>query len=400
MLIDEAPEVAAFRAEVRAFVQQNLPQDIRDKCARGLYLEKEDFVRWQKILREQGWLGAAWPKEYGGAEWDLGKQLTFVQECALNDGPMIKPYGINMLGPVIYSFGTDEQKRKYLPDILDSKTWWCQGYSEPNAGSDLASLKTFAERDGDYYVVNGTKMWTTEAHYADMMHALVRTSREGKPQQGISFLLIDMKSPGLSIQPIMTLEGHHHTNQTFFDNVRVPVENLVGVEGGGWNIAKFLLGNERIAIADTGPKLRLMQHIRHLAMAIETDPRVSPADHAAFQSRIADLDIQLAMLVTMERRYVDAWQAGAPRNGPEASLLKIRGTEILQALTELAMDLEGPWGAVHDPALLARQPDAPTSLTERASAMAHEYLYGRAWSIFGGSNEIQRNIIAQTIAAK
>jgi alkylation response protein AidB-like acyl-CoA dehydrogenase len=400
MFTDEPPEVAAFRAEVREFVRGNLPDDIREKCRRGLYLEKDDFVRWEKIVRAKGWLGAAWPREHGGSDWDLGKQLTFVQECALNDAPMIKPYGINMLGPVLFTFGTSEQKRRYLPDILDSRTWWCQGYSEPNAGSDLAAIKTFTQRDGDHYVVNGTKMWTTEAHYADMMHALVRTSREGKPREGISFLLIDMNSPGLSIQPIITLEGQHHTNQTFFDNVRVPVENLVGEEGAGWNIAKFLLANERVAIADTGPKLRLIEHIKKKAAAIEHDPRVSAGEHSAYRARIADLDIQLSVLVTMERRYVEAWQAGASRNGPEASILKIRGTEILQALSELALDLEGPWGAVHDPALLAQGHQATATPAQRASATAHEYLSDRAWSIFGGSNEIQRNIIAQIIASR
>ena len=398
-LAHDTPETAAFRGEVRDFVQQRLPPDLVDASARGLELHRDDFLRWERILKVKGWFAAAWPKEFGGADWDLGRQLTFVQEAALNDAPMLRPYGVNMLGPVLQTFGTQAQKDRYLPDILESRTWWCQGYSEPNAGSDLASLKTFAARDGDYYVINGTKMWTTEAHWADMMHALVRTSREGKPQEGISFLLIDMKTPGITIEPILTLDGQHHTNQLFFDDVRVPAENLVGEEGQGWAIAKFLLANERIAIADTGPKLRLLRHLRALMESIKHQPRVPGAEFARLRSRLIDLDIQLQILVTLERRYVDAWQNGASRNGPEASLLKIRGTEILQDLAELGLELQGLWGAVHDPALLRTGRETTRSAAEAASAMAHEFLYSRCWSIFGGSNETQRNIIAQSIAS-
>lgn len=399
-LIEEAADVAAFRAELRDFIGANLPADIAEASARGLELGREDFLRWERVLRQKGWFAAAWPTAYGGAGWDLGRQLTFVQESGIVGAPVLKPYGVNMLGPVLQHFGTQAQKDRYLPDILDSKTWWCQGYSEPNSGSDLASLKTFAVREGDHYVVNGTKMWTTEAQWANMMHALVRTSRDGKPQQGISFLLIDMTTPGISIQPIVTLDGQYHTNQTFFDNVRVPVENLVGEEGGGWTIAKFLLANERISIADTGPKLRLLAQLKALLAAIEHDPRVPVAEYLRLKSRTVDLDIQLQVLVTLERRYVDAWQGGAPVAGPEASLLKIRGTEILQALAELAIELRGSWGAVHDPASLHAKPGSPASPVEAASALAHEFLYSRCWSIFGGSNEIQRNIIAGSIAGR
>ena len=397
-LADEAPDVTAFRAEVREFVQQHLPADLAHASARGLELHRDDFLRWERVLRKKGWFAAAWPQEFGGAGWDLSRQLTFVQEAALNNAPMLRPYGVNMLGPVLQTFGTQAQQDRYLPDILESRTWWCQGYSEPNAGSDLASLKTFAVRDGDHYVINGTKMWTTEAHWADMMHALVRTSREGKPQEGISFLLIDMKTPGITIEPIVTLDGQHHTNQLFFDDVRVPVENLVGEEGQGWAIAKFLLANERIAIADTGPKLRLLRHLRGLLEAIKRDRHVPGVEFARLRSRLIDLDIQLQVLVTLERRYVEGWQKGASRTGPEASLLKIRGTEILQDLAELGLEMQGLWGAVHDPALLKAGRDTPRSAAEAASAMGHEFLYSRCWSIFGGTNEIQRNIIAQSIA--
>ncbi len=222
-----------FRAEVREFVASDLDPATRKKVENAIYLEKEDYVNWQKALHRKSWFGAWWPGQFGGKDWGLAQEHAFLQECALNAAPMLIPYGVNMVGPVLYTFGNQEQQRKYLPGILANDTWWCQGYSEPNAGSDLASLTTTAVLDGDHYVVNGTKMWTTEAHWADMMHCLVRTDKSGKKQQGITFLLIDMKTPGLTVEPIVTLDGVHHTNQTFFDNVRVPVENVVGEPGDG-----------------------------------------------------------------------------------------------------------------------------------------------------------------------
>jgi alkylation response protein AidB-like acyl-CoA dehydrogenase len=390
---DETPKAAATRAEMREFIRANLPPTLARKVDIGLELEKADYTGWEKILHAQGWFGVAWPPEYGGAGWGLERQLTFIQEAALNNAPMILPYGVNMVGPVLATFGTPAQQQKYLPDILASRTWWCQGYSEPNSGSDLASLQTFAVREGNEYVINGTKMWTTQAHWADMMHCLVRTSRQGRPQEGITFLLIDMKTPGITVRPIVTLDGQHHTNQTFFDNVRVPVENRVGAEGEGWKIAKFLLANERIAIADTGPKLKLLGDIKRIF-----------AEHAgawpsgvksAFALRIADLEIQLAVLCMAERRFITGWASGASRDGPEASLLKIRGTEILQQIAELALDLEGPLAMVHDPADLHLPAATAFTPAQRASMMANHYLYSRCWSIFGGTNEIQRNIIAR-----
>jgi len=388
----EKTDADGFRAEVRSFVQAHLPEDIARKGRDGLELTKDDYVRWQKILRHHGYFAGAWPVEYGGGGWDLEKQLIFVQEAALNHAPMIIPYGVNMVGPVIYTFGDAAQKERYLPGILESDTWWCQGYSEPNAGSDLSSLKTTAVRDGDHYVVNGSKMWTTEAHWADMMHCLVRTDREAKAQRGISFLLIDMASPGIEIRPIVTIDGQHHTNEVFLDNVRVPVENRVGEEGQGWSIAKFLLANERVSIADTGPKLLLLRRLRAM---LEQKP-ASPAD-VLLQARLGALATELVALAELEERYIANWANGGSKEGPEASLLKIRGTEILQALTELALEIEGPLGAVHDPSLLhASQPGSDTAFVA-ASAMAHQYLYGRCWSIFGGTNEIQRNIIARSL---
>ena len=398
MLITESAAAAAFREEVREFVVANLPRDLAEKGRLGLELTRDDYVCWQKILHTRGWFAAAWPVEHGGAGWDLERQLILAQEAALNNAPLISPYGVKMVGPVIYTFGNDEQKARFLPGILSSDTWWCQGYSEPNSGSDLASLKTFAARDGDHYVINGTKMWTTEAHWADMMHCLVRTSREGKPQQGISFILLDMKTPGLTIRPIVTVDGQHHTNQIFFDDVRVPVENRVGREGDGWAIAKFLLANERVAIADTGPKMRFLGDLKRAYAAL--DPALVPeASRTVLGQRLAEAAIQLLTLCALERHYVRQWSAGASKDGPEASILKIRGTEVLQLMTELALDLEGPLAAAHDPADLHRPPGSAFSPAQRASLIAHQYLYGRCWSIFGGTNEIQRNLIARAILA-
>lgn len=389
-VVQETP----FRAEVREFVRAHLPEDIARKGALGLEIHKEDYVRWQKILHEKGWFGAGWPVEHGGAGWNIEQQLIFLQESSLNNAPMIIPYGVNMIGPVLQEFGTEEQRAKYLPGILSSDTWWCQGYSEPNSGSDLASLKTSAVRDGDHYIVNGTKMWTTEAHWADMMHCLVRTDREVKPQRGISMLLIDMTSPGIEVQPIVTIDGQHHTNQLFLDNVRVPVENLVGEEGQGWTIAKFLLSHERVAIADTGPKLRLLQNIK--AMLAEVQP--SPS-RARLADKLAGAEIELLTLCALEQSYVSRWAEGASREGPEASVLKIRSTEILQRLSEIALEIEGPLGGAHDPSDLHLKPHGQFTPAQRASFMAHQYLYGRCWTIFGGTNEIQRNLIARSLVS-
>lgn len=395
--MDAQQELDAFREEVRDFVVDHLPADIARKGRLGLKMVKDDHVRWQKILREKGWFAAAWPEAYGGAGWGLEKQLIFLQEAALNNAPMIIPYGVNMVGPVLYTFGTEEQQARFLPGILSSDTWWCQGYSEPNSGSDLASLKTFAERDGDHYVVNGTKMWTTEAHWADWMHCLVRTDRDGKPQKGITFLLIDMRAPGIDIKPIVTIDGIHHTNQIFLDNVRVPVENRVGEEGGGWTIAKFLLANERVAIADTGPKLKLMQHLKETYENHIASGQISGPGRALLEARLAKVEARLHALCAMERSYVRAWAEGAPRNGPEASVLKVSGTEVLQEMTELGIELQGLLGQVHDPEDLYLSGVTNLSPAQHASALAHEYLYSRCWSIFGGTNEIQRNIIAGSV---
>lgn len=389
-------QASAWRRTVREFTQKNLPQHIALKGELGLKIEKEDYVSWQKIMGAHGLFACAWPAEHGGQDWDLVKQLLFTQETAINSAPMLSPYGVKMVGPVIYSFGNEAQKAQHLPGILSNEIWWCQGYSEPGAGSDLASLKTFAELDGDHYIVNGAKLWTTEAHWADWMHCLVRTDREAKAQNGISFLLIDMATPGISIKPIVTIDGLHHTNATFFDNVRVPVSNRVGDEGKGWSIAKFLLANERVSIADTGPKLRLLKHVRAMYRAMLADASVPAAIKAQHSNKLADLTIQLTTLCAMERQYIEAWATGKPF-GAEASILKIRGTEILQAICEFALEIEGPLAAAHDPADSHLPPDTKLSAAQHASLIGYEYLYSRCWSIFGGTNEIQRNIIAKQV---
>ncbi|SCW71854.1 Acyl-CoA dehydrogenase [Sphingobium faniae] len=386
--------IAAFRQEVRDFVAANLPDDIREKVSRYRDLDKSDYVRWQKILQDRGWLLGGWASEWGGAGWSPIQQLAFLQESGIAGAPMIIPYGVSMVGPVIQRFGTAEQKARHIPGIVSSDIWWCQGYSETGAGSDLASLKTSARRDGDHFVVNGSKMWTTEAHWADWMHCLVRTDASGRKQDGISFLLIDMQTPGITIRPIVTIDGQHHTNQIFFDDVRVPAENLVGEEGAGWKIAKFLLSHERLSISDTGPKLRLMNRLRDMNRAVQADPHVDPMLKATLARRLADVAVEIETLRAMEHYFVEGWDMGRPQ-GADASILKVRGTEILQKLSILATDLQGVHAASHDPDHLHRTADRPDTPAEIASAMTHQYLYGRCWSIFGGTNEVQRNLIAR-----
>ena len=390
------PQEQVFQQEVRDFIRQNLPADIKYKVQNNLLLKKDDHVRWQQILGDQGWFGGSWPKAYGGQGWGDIQQYIFDQENALGGAPFIIPYGVNMVGPVIYTFGSDEQKEHYLPDILSNKTWWTQGYSEPNAGSDLASLKCAARRDGDEYVINGTKMWTTQAHYADMMHILVRTDDSGRKQQGITFLLLDMTSPGITIAPIVTIDGVHHTNQTFFDDVRVPVANRVGEEGDGWKIARFLLEHERTAIADTGAKTRGIAAIKKQLQKRDTK-EPGNSQNLLFKMRLAQIETEQLALIAMEQRLVRDWQSGV-NVSYRASALKIRATELQQTLSVLFSDLNGPYKAAYevehvDQGAVVENPRPSIA----AAGGGYLYLYGRCASIYGGSNEIQRNIIAKTV---
>lgn len=397
MKFDFSPDDLTFQKEVRSFLDASLPDDIRKKVASTGGLDKSDFVEWQKILFNRGWIAPNWPKEYGGCEWSPTQQYIFGLECGLAGAPRPIPFGLNMVGPVIYTFGNAEQKAAHLPSILSSDVWWCQGYSEPEAGSDLAALKTSAVRDGDEYVINGTKIWTTSAHWADWIFCLVRTSKEDKPQRGISFVLIDMRSPGLSVEPIITIDGGHHVNQVFLDDVRIPVENLIGDEGKGWNYAKFLLANERLAIADIGQKKRQIASLRRMARKDDAIGTRLSGDED-FLRRLTGLEIQVLALEYTELRYLDD-QSRGKTSGFEPSLLKVRATELEQSLAELFVDALEQHGLAYITSDNGAGHNRPQIGPVEAHSALQHYLYGRASTIYGGSTEIQRNIMAKTLFA-
>jgi alkylation response protein AidB-like acyl-CoA dehydrogenase len=385
----------AFRDEVRDFVRARLPHEISRKVLEHKRLDRDDYLRWQKILHAQGWMAPNWPVEHGGAGWNAVQQHIFDEECAEAGAPRIIPFGVNMVGPVIIAFGNAWQKQHYLPRILSSEDWWCQGYSEPGAGSDLASLKTRAERQGERYVVNGQKTWTTLAQYADMIFCLVRTASTGKRQEGISFLLIDMRTPGVTVRPIITLDGEHEVNEVWFENVEVPVENLVGEEGRGWTYAKFLLAHERSGIAGVGASKRELRMLKYIASQERRNGRPLIED-PRFRDRIARVEIDLMALEITNLRLLAAEREGrAP--GAEVSMLKIKGTDIQQALTELMMDAIGPYALPHLPDAWGNHWLGEHVGPEYAAPLAARYFNYRKVSIYGGSNEIQRNIVAQHI---
>lgn len=386
-----ASDYEDFRAEVRKFLAEKLPDDLRfvaDNFANG---DKASVERWQKICAEQGWGAPSWPKEYGGCAWDIEQRRIWSDECALAGAPMKSPFGLTMVGPVIYTFGTEEQKAEHLPHIINGTRFWCQGYSEPGAGSDLASLKTRAIRDGDHYVVNGQKTWTTQGHWADWIFCLVRTNTEVKQQQGISFLLIDMNTPGIEVRPIRTIDGMHHLNEVFFSDVRVPVSNLVGEENNGWTYAKFLLGNERAGIAGVARTRGDLAKLREFAGSSENfvDP---PLNDPRIQARFADLEQRLAKLSALEARALSSPTQSA--DGMRLSApLKLLGSELSQDVAELAVDLAGP-GALPRPGEDAEHPYGAFGEVAMTS-----YLFGRAQSIYGGTSEVQKNILAKMMAA-
>ncbi|MGB7543951.1 MAG: acyl-CoA dehydrogenase family protein [Burkholderiales bacterium] len=393
MDLDYTPAELAFRDQVRAFVRAGLPQDISRRVLEHKRLHKDDWVRWQTILYQKGWAAGHWPKEYGGCAWTPIQMHLFEEESAAAGAPRLIPFGLNMVAPVIMQFGSPWQKRHYLPRILSTEDWWCQGYSEPGSGSDLASLKTRAVRSGDHYVVNGQKTWTTLAQYADMIFCLVRTSSEGRKQEGISFLLIDMHSPGVTVRPIIMLDEEHEVNEVFFDDVKVPAENLVGEENKGWTYAKFLLGHERTGIAGVGASRRELQTLKSIASAQAHNGRPLIAD-ARFAARIAEVEIELLALEMTVLRVLSA-RTQAP--GPEASILKIKGTEIQQALTELMMEALGPYALPFIPEAMELDWKGEPVGPEYAAPLAARYFNLRKATIYGGSNEIQRNIIAQMV---
>ena len=383
-----SPEHQAFAEEVRAFARTNLPADVCEKVLAGHPLERDDHMRWQSILAAKGWLVGFWPKEYGGQGWSPAESFIFQEETSRVGCPWLLPMGINYVGPVIYTYGNEEQKRQHLPGIASNTTFWCQGYSEPNAGSDLAGLKTRAVRDGDDYIVNGSKIWTSYAHWSDWIFALVRTDAEAKPQNGISFLLIDMRSKGVSVQPIVSIEGHHHLNQVFFEDVRVPVSNRVGEENKGWTYAKFLLGHERVLSAEVGKAKRYLERIKRLASARDLlcDQRLL--------DRFARFEVDIMALEWTTLRMLETVMSGGVIEA-KASLLKLRGSSIMQQIAEFAVDTMGSDAIPYDFGWLAgtANPSAP-DLRDEMGVVA-EFLFQRAPTIWGGSNEIQRNIIAK-----
>ena len=371
MDLNYSPEELAFRDQVRGWLRANLPADLRDKVAAYADLTKEDLLRWHRILAKQGWVAPSWPREWGGTDWDVVQRYIFEEECGYAGAPPLMPFGLTMCAPVLLRFGTPAQQQRFLPRIHDGEDFWCQGYSEPGSGSDLASLKTRAVREGGHYVVNGQKTWTTLAHYGDWIFCLVRTDPGAKKQEGISFLLIDMKTPGITVRPLILMDGGHEVNEVFFDDVKVPAENLVHEEGKGWTVAKYLLGHERMNTARIGASRRELENVKAFAAAQAKGGRPLIED-VRFRDRLTRVEVELMALEITNLRFLDQLRGGrAP--GAEVSMLKIRGTEIQQALTELMMDAAGPLARPYEP----------------------RYCNFRKTSIYAGSNEIQRNIIAK-----
>ena len=385
-----------FRAEVREFIAARLPSDIRRRVEGGLALGREDYATWHRILHEKGWAAPAWPREHGGPGWTPVQRYVFDSEIAAADAPRVMPFGVSMVGPVIFTFGDDAQKARFLPRILSADDWWCQGYSEPGAGSDLAGLRTRAVRDGDDYVVTGQKTWTTSAQWADWIFCLVRTDPDApKPQQGISFLLIDMRSPGVDVRPIVTIDGGQEVNDVFFDGVRVPARNLVGEENKGWTYAKFLLSFERAGIADVGRSRKQLARLKQVARSEKTNGRPLAEDHR-FREKIASVEIDLLALEFTELRALSRRAAGK-EPGTEANILKIRGTEVQQRLTELHLEAVGAYANPYIPEALKdgwnEEPIGP----DYAVGAAPRYFNWRKASIYGGTNEIQKGILAKFV---
>ena len=379
-----------FRETIRAWVQQNLPRELSHKVHNALQLTREDMQQWGKILGKKGWLGHAWPKEFGGPGWNAIEKHLFEEECALAGAPRVVPFGPVMVAPVIMAFGNAEQQKRFLPGIASGDVWWSQGYSEPGSGSDLASLKTRAERVGDKYIVNGQKTWTTLGQYGEWIFCLVRTSSEGKPQTGISFLLIDMKSPGVTVRPIVLLDGSAEVNEVFFDNVEVPVENLIGEENKGWNYAKHLLAHERTNIADVNRAKRELERLKRIAKA------EGVFDDMRFRDEIAKLEVDVIALEMLVLRVLAAEKSGK-QSLDIAGLLKIRGSEIQQRYSELMMLAAGPFSLplIREAMEAGWQGDSVGHA--HCAPLASSYFNMRKTTIYGGSNEVQRNIVSQFV---
>ena len=383
----------AFRADIRQWVADQLPADISRKVHAAQRLTRDDMQRWARILGSRGWLGWGWPKAFGGPGWNAVQKHLFEEECALAGAPRVVPFGPIMVAPVIMAFGSPEQQQRFLPGIASGEVWWSQGYSEPGAGSDLAGLKTRADRRGDKYIVNGQKTWTTLGQYGEWIFCLVRTSHEGKPQTGISFLLVDMKSPGISVRPIVLLDGEPEVNEVFFDNVEVPAENLVGEENKGWTYAKHLLSHERTNIADVNRAKRELERVKRIAA------QEGVLDDARFRDQVAQLEVEIVALEMLVLRVLSAEKSG--KNSLDiAGLLKIRGSEIQQRFSELMMLAAGPFAVPFEhEALAAAGWQGEFAHAAVVAPLAGTYFNMRKTTIYGGSNEVQRNIVAQTLLA-
>ncbi|WP_326539439.1 acyl-CoA dehydrogenase family protein [Pseudorhodoferax sp.] len=395
MDLNFTPEERAFRDDVRSFLKDKLPARIAAKTKAGQRLTKQDQEEWHAILQSRGWLAYHWPKQHGGPGFTAVEKFIFDTECCLAGGPRIVPFGVSMLGPVLIKYGSQAHKDYYLPRILSGADWWCQGYSEPGAGSDLASVKTTAVRQGDHYIVNGQKTWTTQGQHADMIFSLVRTDREAKAQSGISFLLMDMKAPGVELRPIRTLDGDREVNEVFFTDVKVPVENLVGEENKGWTYAKYLLTYERTGIAGVGYCIATMEKLKVIAAKVLKNGKPLDQD-PLFAARMAKVEIDLENMKTTNLRVLSATAHGAVP-GAESSMLKIRGTEVRQEMLSLIRRAMGPYAA---PYIEAAQYEGYTGEPlgpDAAATAAASYFNYRKLSIFGGSNEIQKNIISKMI---
>lgn len=395
MNLDFSDDELAFRNQVREFFSKTYPREVISKSERWIELGKDDYVLAQKALFARGWAAPNWPRQYGGTDWTHTQRYLFFKEMGASGAPWIIPFGLMMVGPVIYTFGNEEQKSRFLPPILSSDVWWCQGYSEAGAGSDLAALRTSAKRHGNEYVLNGAKMWTTMAQYADWMFCLVRTDSSGRKQQGITFLLIDMKSPGVTVTPVITVDGGHEVNEVSFEDVRVPLENRVGEEGKGWEYAKYLLNHERTMVADVGRSWYNLERLKRVA-AEEPAGGSALIDDPLFRRRLVDLEVELICLEFTELRLLaEIETGGAP--GAESSILKVKGTEIQQAITELLFEAAGHWAIPYAKDRLYPGWSGQVIGPEYAGLAAPRYFNFRKASIYGGTNEIQRNIIAKAV---
>lgn len=393
MDLNYTPDEQAFQNEIRTFFAEKLPASLSERVKAKKRLTKEDQEEWHAILNDAGYLNAHWPSQFGGQDWTAIQRDIFDVEANAAGAPRVVPFGVNMLAPVLQAFGSKEQQGHYLPRILDGTDWWCQGYSEPGSGSDLASLKMSAERDGDHYIVNGQKTWTTLGQHANWIFCLVRTSKEGKPQEGISFLLIDMDTPGVEVRPIILLEGTHEVNEVWFTDVKVPVANLVGEENKGWTYAKYLLVHERSGIAGVGDALASIDHLKHIARDQSQNGKPL-AEDPYFAARLSEIEIDLSAMRTTNMRIMQAATDGAPP-GPEVSMLKIKGTVLRQSINDLTRRALGPYAMPFVSEALDEGWNGEPVGPDYANPVAADYFNHRKTSIYGGSNEIQRNIISK-----